>query len=77
MLGLPWDMHRILPADVRCNVVTLNVRNGRLGEHEWALSAMKRAVDVSIDEGAEAIVVQGCRWLRGEALQERAPTTQR
>ena len=59
VLGLPWDMHRVLPADVQCNVVTLNVRNGRLGEHEWALSAMKRAVDVSIDEGAEAIVVQG------------------
>ena len=59
VLGLPWDMHRILPAGVQANVVTLNVRNGRPGEHEWALGAMKRATDVLIDEGAEAIVVQG------------------
>jgi len=59
VLGLPWDMHRILPDGVQANVVTLNVRNGRPGEHEWALGAMQRAVDVLIDEGAEAIVVQG------------------
>lgn len=82
VLGLPWDMHRVLPGGVQCNIVTLNVRNGRPGEHEWALNAMRRAVDVLIDEGAEAIVVQGVpvaarRGLAGTRADYEALTAER
>jgi len=59
VVQLPWDLPALLPATVRAIVVTLNVRNGRPGEHERALGNMRGATDVLIDEGAEAIVVQG------------------
>ena len=59
VIGLPRDLHRLLPEGIQANVVTLNVRNGRPGEHERALGAMRGATDVLIDEGAEAIIVQG------------------
>lgn len=59
VIQLPWDLHALLPEAVRANVVTLNVRNGRPGEHERALGILRGATDVLIDEGAEAIVVFG------------------
>jgi len=59
VIQLPWDLHALLPEDVRAAVVTLNVRNGRPGEHERALGILRGATDVLIDEGAEAIVVFG------------------
>jgi len=82
ILGLPWDLHRLLPEGVQANVATLNVRNGKPGEHEWALSAMRRAVDVLIDEGSEAIVVQGVpvaarRGLAGTRADHAALTADR
>lgn len=49
----------MLPPAVNAVVVTLNVRNGRPGEYERALSILRGATDVLIDEGAEAIVVFG------------------
>ena len=39
--------------------MTLNVRNGLPGEQERAIDSMRRATDVLIDEGAQAIVVMG------------------
>lgn len=59
VVQLPWDLHAILPADAVAAVVTLNVRNGRPGELERALSILRGATDVLIDEGARAIVVFG------------------
>lgn len=59
VLQLPSDLHRLLPASVQANIVTLNVRNGRPGEIERALGILRGATDVLIDEGAEAIVVMG------------------
>ena len=59
VLQLPWDLPGLLPNDVQANVVTLNVRNGRAGEFERALGVLRGATDVLIDEGSEAIVVQG------------------
>ena len=59
VLGLPWDLHALLPEGVQANIVTLNVRNGRPGEHERALGILRGATDVLIDEGAQAIVVAG------------------
>lgn len=59
VVQLPWDFCSLLPAHVKVNVATLNVRNGLPGEFEWALEASSRAADVLIDEGVEAIVVLG------------------
>lgn len=59
VIQLPWDLHAVLLATVGAAVVTLNVRNGRPGEYERALGALRGATDVLIDEGAEAIVVFG------------------
>jgi maleate isomerase len=59
VIQLPWDLHAVLPPAVNAAVVTLNVRNGRPGEHERALSILRGATDVLIDEGAESIVVFG------------------
>ena len=59
VIQLPWDLHAVLPPAVNAAVVTLNVRNGRPGEYERALSILRGATDVLIDEGAEAIVVFG------------------
>ena len=59
VIQLPWDMHAVLPPAVNAAVVTLNVRNGRPGEYERALSILRGATDVLIDEGAESIVVFG------------------
>lgn len=59
VLQLPWDMHALLPGGVQANVVTLNVRNGRPGEFERAMGILRGATDVLIDEGSEAIVLQG------------------
>jgi len=59
VVQLPWDLHALLPKDVRALTVTLNVRNGLPGEQERAIDNMHRAADVLIDEGAKAIVVMG------------------
>ena len=59
VIQLPWDLHALLPPAVQAAVVTLNVRNGRPGEHQRALSVLRGATDVLIDEGAEAITVFG------------------
>jgi maleate cis-trans isomerase len=59
VIQLPWDLHTVLPPAVHTAVVTLNVRNGRPGEYERALSILRGATDVLIDEGAESIVVFG------------------
>jgi maleate cis-trans isomerase len=59
VIQLPWDLHALLPQAVQAAVVTLNVRNGRPGEHERALGILRGATDVLIDEGSEAIVVFG------------------
>src|SRR5438105_1892736 len=59
VIALPWDLHALLPQDVQALTVTLNVRNGLPGEHKRAIETMRRAVDVLIDEGAQAIVVMG------------------
>jgi maleate cis-trans isomerase len=59
VMHLPWDMEAALPPDLSVSVVTLNVRNGRPGEHERALSIMRGAADVLIDENCGAIVTFG------------------
>jgi maleate cis-trans isomerase len=59
IVQLPWDLQTLLPDTVRANVATLSVRNGRPGEVERGISILRGATDVLIDEGAEAIVVQG------------------
>jgi maleate cis-trans isomerase len=59
VVNLPWDMSAALAHDLGVSVVTLNVRNGRPGEHERALDAQRRASDVLIDEGCTAIVAFG------------------
>ena len=59
VVGLPWDLQALLPNGVQALAVTLNVRNGLPGEHERAIDSMRRASDVLIDEGAQAIVVMG------------------
>ena len=59
VIQLPWDLHALLPPAVQAAVVTLNVRNGRSGEHERALGILRGATDVLIDEGAQAITVFG------------------
>jgi maleate cis-trans isomerase len=59
VIQLPWDLHVLLPNEVQALTVTLNVRNGLPGEQERAVDTMRRATDVLIDEGAEAIVVMG------------------
>lgn len=59
VVQLPWDLHALLPKDVQALTVTLNVRNGLPGEQERAIDNMRRATDVLIDEGADAIVVMG------------------
>lgn len=59
VINLPWDLSAMLPETVQAAVVTLNVRNGRPGEHERALSILRGATDVLIDEGAKAILVFG------------------
>ena len=59
VLQLPWDLHGLLPPSVQANIATLNVRNGRPGEFERALGILRGAADVLVDEGSEAIVVQG------------------
>ena len=56
---LPWDIPTLLPDSVQALAVTLNVRNGLPGEQERAITNMRRATDVLIDEGAKAIVVMG------------------
>lgn len=73
VLQLPWDLPRLMPNTVQANVVTLNVRNGRLGEFERALGILRGATDVLIDEGSEAIVVQGVPVAarRGFAAEQR------
>ena len=73
VLQLPWDLHGLLPNTVQANVVTLNVRNGRPGEFERALGILRGATDVLIDEGSEAIVVQGVPVAarRGFAAEQR------
>ena len=73
VLQLPWDLHALLPETVQANAVTLNVRNGRPGEFERALGILRGATDVLIDEGAEAIVVQGVPVAarRGFAAEQR------
>lgn len=69
-------MHAVLPPAVNAAVVTLNVRNGRPGEYERALSILRGATDVLIDEGAEAIVVFGVPVAakRGYAAERTALT---
>jgi maleate cis-trans isomerase len=59
VLNLPWDMSDALPPGLNVAVVTLNVRNGRPGEHERALGIMRGASDVLIDEGCGAVVTFG------------------
>lgn len=59
VIQLPWDLHAVLPPAVTAAVVTLNVRNGRPGEYERALSILRGATDVLIDEGVASIVVFG------------------
>lgn len=59
VMKLPWDMEDALPPGLGVAVVTLNVRNGRPGEQERALSIMRGASDVLIDEGCTAIVTFG------------------
>lgn len=59
VLQLPWDLHALLPQTAVANIVTLNVRNGRPGEFERAMGILRGATDVLIDEGSEAIVLQG------------------
>ena len=59
VVNLPWDLTGVLTPDVATAVVTLNVRNGRPGEYERALSIMQGAADVLVDEGCGAIVVHG------------------
>jgi maleate cis-trans isomerase len=73
VLQLPWDLHGLLPASVQANIVTLNVRNGRPGEFERALGILRGATEVLIDEGSEAIVVQGVPVAarRGYAAEQR------
>jgi len=74
VINLPWDLHAVLPPAVNAAVVTLNVRNGRPGEYERALSILRGATDVLIDEGAEAIVVFGVPVAakRGYAAEQTA-----
>jgi len=73
VVQLPWDLHTLLPGTVQANVVTLNVRNGRPGEHERALSNLRGATDVLIDEGSEAIAVMGVPVAarRGFAIEQK------
>lgn len=73
VLQLPWDLHALLPESVQANIVTLNVRNGRPGEFERAMGILRGATDVLIDEGAQAIVVQGVPVAarRGFAAEQR------
>jgi maleate isomerase len=73
VLQLPWDLHALLPPSVQANIVTLNVRNGHPGEFERALGILRGATDVLIDEGSEAIVVQGVPVAarRGFAAEQR------
>jgi maleate cis-trans isomerase len=59
VVQLPWDITAALPQDLGVAVVTLNVRNGRPGEQERAVSIMRGASDVLIDEGCGAIVAFG------------------
>jgi maleate cis-trans isomerase len=59
VINLPWDLSDAIGADLAVAVVTLNVRNGLPGEQERAVSIMRGATDVLIDEGCEAIVVMG------------------
>ena len=59
VITLPWDLHALLPQGVTALTVSLNVRNGQPGEADRAERVLQRAVDVLIDEGAQAIVVQG------------------
>ena len=59
VINLPWDFSDAIGTDLAVAVVTLNVRNGLPGEHERAVSIMRGATDVLIDEGCEAIVVMG------------------
>ena len=59
VVQLPWDIASALPQDLGVAVVTLNVRNGRPGEHERALGIMRGASDVLIDEGCGALVAFG------------------
>lgn len=59
VINLPWDLSEAIGSDLAVAVVTLNVRNGMPGEQERAVSIMRGASDVLIDEGCEAIVVMG------------------
>lgn len=59
VVQLPWDMQDALPPGLSVAVVTLNVRNGRAGEYERALSIQRGAADVLVDEGCGAIVAFG------------------
>jgi maleate cis-trans isomerase len=74
VIQLPWDMPAVLPPDLHVAVVTLNVRNGLAGEHERALSVMRRAADVLVDEGCGAIVAFGVpvSARRGYAVERAA-----
>jgi maleate cis-trans isomerase len=59
VVQLPWDLPALLPQGVEAALVTLNVRGGMASEHERALDNLRRASDVLIDNGAEALVVFG------------------
>jgi maleate cis-trans isomerase len=56
---LPSDLQQILPHGVRAAISVLNVRSGRPGEQERALAEVESAVEVLVDEGAQAIAVFG------------------
>ena len=77
VINLPWDLHALLPPSVNAAGGTRNVRNGRPGEPERALSILRGATDVLIDEGAEAIIVFGVPVAakRGFAEERAALTT--
>ena len=59
VVQLPWDLPALLPQGVEAALVTLNVRGGLPGEQERAVGNLRRATDVLIDNGAEAVVVFG------------------
>jgi maleate cis-trans isomerase len=59
IVQLPWDLSDVLPDGVSAIVATLNNRNGQPGEEERSNAAVPQAVNVLVDEGAQAIVGLG------------------